>query len=75
VAADGASRAFHWKNGALSDLNTSIPTGSGWVLKAASAINDVGQISGTGLYNGGTRAFLLTPVKRAPSAPTTLILR
>jgi probable HAF family extracellular repeat protein len=75
VAADGASRAFHWKNGAMSDLNTSVPTGSGWVLTAASAINDMGQISGTGLYNGGTRAFLLTPVKRAPAAPTTLILR
>jgi probable HAF family extracellular repeat protein len=75
VAADGAARAFHWRNGALSNLNASIPTGSGWVLMAASAIHDVGQISGTGLYNGGTRAFLLTPVKRTPAAPTTLILR
>jgi Xaa-Pro aminopeptidase len=27
--ADGAARAFLWKNGAMSDLNTSIPTGSG----------------------------------------------
>jgi len=75
VAADGASRAFLWKNGAMSDLNTRIPTGSGWVLRTASAINDAGQISGTGLYNGRARAFLLTPIKRAPSAPATLILR
>jgi probable HAF family extracellular repeat protein len=75
VAADGASRAFLWENGAMSDLNTRIPTGSGWVLTAASAINDAGQISGTGLHNGRARAFLLTPVKRGPSAPASLILR
>jgi probable HAF family extracellular repeat protein len=74
VAADGTSRAFLWKNGAMSDLNTSIPPGSGWVLTTASAINDAGQISGAGLYNGRTRAFLLAPVKRVPSAPTSLIL-
>ena len=75
VAADGMSRAFLWTNGAMSDLNTSIPTGSGWILTAASAINDAGQVSGTGLYNGRTRAFLLAPVKKTPSAPTSMILR
>jgi len=56
-------------------LNTSIPTGSGLILTTASAINDAGQISGTGLYNGRTRAFLLAPVKKALSAPTSMILR
>ena len=44
----------------------SIPTGSGWILTTASAINDAGQISGTGLYNGRTWAFLLAPVKEGP---------
>jgi len=33
----------------------------GWDLYVATAINDAGQIIGTGLYNSNTRAFLLTP--------------
>ena len=35
----------------------------------------IGEISGTGLYNGRTRAFLLAAVKKATSAPTSMILR
>jgi uncharacterized membrane protein len=75
VGVDGVSRAVLWQAGSLSDLNTRIPTGSGWVLTSASAIDDAGQIAGTGLHNGQPRAFLLTPVKRAPVAPASLILR
>jgi len=67
--ADGAARAFLWKNGAMSDLNTSIPTGSGWVLTTASAINNAGQISGTGLFNGRTRAFSWRPSRRPRPNP------
>ena len=44
-------------------------------LTTAAAINDAGQISGTGPYNGRTRGFLMAPVKRAPSVPASLILR
>ena len=39
-----------------------IPAGSGWALQSANGINDRGQIVGTGLHNGHTRAYLLTPV-------------
>ena len=74
MAADGASRAVVWRNGSMSDLNTRVPTGAGWMLTTATAINDAGQISGTGLHDRRTRAFLLTPIKRAPTAPTSVIL-
>lgn len=55
------SRAFVWQNGTLLDLNDLIPTNSGWVLEAASAINDHSQIVGFGLIGGQKHAFLLTP--------------
>ena len=44
------------------DLNTLLPAGSGWELSSASDVNDLGQIAGTGLFNGQPRAFLMTPV-------------
>ncbi len=44
------------------DLNTLIGPASGWILNSANAINDLGQITGTGTFDGVNRAFLLTPV-------------
>ena len=58
----GGRRAFLWEAGALTDLNTLIPAGTGWTLMSAYAINDAGQITGTGTLGGRTRAFLLNPV-------------
>lgn len=43
------------------DLNDRIDPAGGWELLTAIDINDMGQITGTGLLNGGKRAFLLTP--------------
>jgi probable HAF family extracellular repeat protein len=45
------------------DLNTELDsrTGAGWVLTAATAINDAGQIIGYGTHGGVQAAFLLTP--------------
>ena len=43
------------------DLNSLIPTGSGWSLDWASAINNAGQIVGSASHNGKGRAFLLVP--------------
>jgi len=60
TAGDG-SHAFVWRNGAMTDLNTLIAPGSGWILRSASGISDGGQIVGMGTLNGVTRAFLLTP--------------
>ena len=52
----------------LEDL---IPTNSGWgALGYATDINDLGQIVGSGVFNGQNRAFLLTPTPE----PSSLLL-
>ena len=44
------------------DLNTLLPSGSGWTLVFANGINDAGQITGVGTNpNSETHAFLLSP--------------
>lgn len=44
------------------DLNAMLPEDSGWFLEEAIAINDLGQITGTGTIDGERRAYLLTPL-------------
>ncbi|MBD1930619.1 MULTISPECIES: CHAT domain-containing protein [Cyanophyceae] len=57
------TRAFLWQNGIISDLNNLISPSSGWdFLQTAAAVNDIGQIVGTGFIGGQSRAFLLTPL-------------
>ena len=56
-----ASHAFLWQGGVMHDLNRLIPADSGWDLRSAAAINDLGLIVGTGLHQGQVRAFLLSP--------------
>jgi probable HAF family extracellular repeat protein len=58
---DTFARAFVWKDGVMTDLNTLIPSSSGWVLVSANNVNDMGQIVGNGFLNGSLHAFLLTP--------------
>lgn len=55
-------RPFIWsqRNG-MRDLNTLIPSPSGWVLNSAADINVWGQIVGSGTRNGQPHGFLLTP--------------
>jgi probable HAF family extracellular repeat protein len=60
--------AFLWENGLMTDLNTLIAADSGWILTAATAINDNGDIVGSGLLNGQVHAFLLT-TDQAPPPP------
>lgn len=56
--------AFVWSQASgMQDLNNLIPADSGWLLLYANAINDKGQITGQGIVNGESRAFLLTPTK------------
>ena len=59
----GASHAFLYDNDErqLRDLNALIDAGSGWLyLEAATAINNSGDITGTGrVSNGESHAFLL----------------
>ena len=54
--------AFLWQDGHMIDLNDLIDPESGWVLGEAHAINDAGQIVGSGVRNGATQAFLLDPI-------------
>ena len=58
-----AERAFIWeKSGGFRDLNTHIPSDSGWKLESAASINDNGEIVGRGDYKGNDdTGFLLIP--------------
>jgi probable HAF family extracellular repeat protein len=60
-AGNSAWRAVMWRNGVITDLNTLLPPGSGWVLQSATHVNSAGQIVGNGTLNGAQRGFLLTP--------------
>ena len=53
----------------LVDLNTRLDpvSGSGWNIFYAQAINNRGQIVGTGLFNGVEQAVILTPVPEPAS--------
>lgn len=53
--------AVVWQNGVVTDLNSEIPSNSGWVLTEARGINDAGQIVATGTLNGAEHAVVLTP--------------
>jgi uncharacterized membrane protein len=59
----GDSRALVWRDGAVHDLNTLIPPGSGWTLWSATAVNESGEIVCVGAQNGfvSPRGFKLTP--------------
>ncbi len=52
-----------WENGRIHDLNVLIPNSTGWILQTAQAVNDKGQIVGSGTHYGNDRTFLLTPVR------------
>jgi hypothetical protein len=54
------NRAVTWdESGAITDLNNMI-TAHGWVLTSATAINDYGDVAGTGTLHGVAHGFLLT---------------
>jgi probable HAF family extracellular repeat protein len=63
TASDSRTRAFLFSDGKMIDLN-SVPVvkKTGWFLDNAFAINNSGQIAGSGTIRGVTHAFLLTPV-------------
>jgi probable HAF family extracellular repeat protein len=55
-------RALIWQNNVPVDLNTLIPSNSGWYLQSTASINNAGEIAGQGTINGEVHAFLLTPI-------------
>ena len=66
IVGNSGNSAFLYTNGVMLNLNLLIPSGTGWSLYAAAAVDDTGLIAGYGILNGQSRAFLLTP-GRVPS--------
>jgi probable HAF family extracellular repeat protein len=56
-----SDRAFLYSNGQMTDLNSLLSPSSGWTLMYPYGINNMGQIVGVGMINGGNHYFLLTP--------------
>jgi alpha-tubulin suppressor-like RCC1 family protein/uncharacterized membrane protein len=71
---DGGYRAVQWQDSSSQpiDLNTVLPTNSGWVLNQAYGINNAGEIVGSGTLNGVTHAFALLPLQASNAPPTTV---
>ena len=69
--ADGVStHAFvHTDADGTADLNTRIPSDSGWTLTKAHGISTSGRIVGEGLLNGEPHVFRLTPPVPPPPPP------
>jgi probable HAF family extracellular repeat protein len=60
--AGGNPRAYVWRNGVMTDLNTLVPADSSLYLLTAFAINDSGEIVGFGVTDDGDlHGFLATP--------------
>ncbi|MGC1274956.1 MAG: hypothetical protein WBC44_14715 [Planctomycetaceae bacterium] len=71
---DGSLRAFIYAPGVgMQDLNN--VTGAdelGWVLTKAAGINNAGQITGTGLRDGQTRAYRYSPPAIDPESGSVI---
>jgi probable HAF family extracellular repeat protein len=73
VVGYSGSAAFLSENGVMTDLNTLIPSDSGFTLEYANGIDNAGRIVGYGTNSEGhLHAFLLTPVPASPDVAPTL---
>ena len=78
--ADGDQDAFLYDDGSMLDLNSLLPANSGWVVEEAFGINNAGQITGMGLFDGQLTAFLMTDPPAGPGditptpEPSTVVL-
>jgi len=71
----GLSHAFLYTDAqGMVDLNSALNGGAGWVLGTATGINDRGQITGTGTFQGMTRAYRLDPFDAPVPEPPAVIL-
>ena len=77
LSSSGGSNAFvvfdPSKPNSMVNLNTLIDPRSGWILNSAMGINDQGDITGTGRFQGQDRAYLLIHPLAVPE-PSVLIL-
>lgn len=67
------ARAFLYSNGSMQDLNDLISPNPTWTLTEGTGINDAGQITGNGILNGKTHAFLLTQMVSDATPPEITI--
>ena len=60
----GTSHVVIWRDGGVFDLQSLLDpiSGAGWTISSFSAINNLGQVVGSGWYNGQLRNFVMTPV-------------
>jgi probable HAF family extracellular repeat protein len=68
------SRAFLYENGTMFDLNKLVDNADGWLLTAASAINDRQQIAATGCRDGECYALRLDPANMLPEPGSVLLV-
>ncbi len=70
--AQSLSRAFVYNFGFTLDLNGTLAPNTGWALQRANAINNAGQITGSGTFTSGnitsSLGFILTPITPKPHA-------
>ena len=52
TVSSGQQHAYIFSKAKMTDLNELIPSDSGWILVAATGINDAGEIVGNGRING-----------------------
>jgi probable HAF family extracellular repeat protein len=60
---------FGWlytSTGGFLNLNTLLPSTSGWTIRQATAVNDEGQITASGVRNGSNHGLLLNPAGYTP---------
>ncbi|MGB7710777.1 MAG: DUF3466 family protein, partial [Microcoleus sp.] len=64
TSSKGLYHPFIWQDGQMADLNSLIPSDSGWLLREVSAINDRGQIAAKGINiaTGKSDALILNPI-------------
>ena len=75
---NGGYSAFLYFAGVMTDLNSLLPAGSNFHLDGAVAINDHGQIVGSGYYTGingsDTASFLLDINSASAPEPASMVL-
>jgi probable HAF family extracellular repeat protein len=72
VGSLGSFGAWTWtKQTGVQDLNTLIPSNSGWELTGANGINQQGEIAGIGIYQGHAHGYLLVDPNK-PGLPNQL---
>jgi probable HAF family extracellular repeat protein len=68
----GATNVYVYTPGGKAvDLNGLLAPNSGWQIKTAWSINDFGQVTGDGLYNGTSHAYILNLPRCDVSLPVT----